>query len=349
MIKVLIVDDSAIVRQTFERELARDPEISIVGTAPDPYVARDKIVELKPDVITLDIEMPRMDGISFLRKLMKFHPLPVIIVSSLTQRGSAISVDAVEAGALDVMAKPGSAYSVSDMSTELCEKIKAAAKANLSRVVDRARMNAANDNKPAALSATTNKILAIGASTGGVQAIEAVLRGIPNNGPGTIIVQHMPAGFTRSFSERLNGVCAMQVKEAEDGESITPGKALLAPGNRHTIVTRTGGSYIVSVKDGPLVNRHRPSVDVTFNSVATFVGANAIGVMLTGMGADGAKGMLKMKEAGAYTIAQDEATSVVYGMPRAAVEAGGVDESLPLDKIASRVVGLLTEHAKYRS
>ncbi len=337
-IKVLVVDDSAVVRQTLERELSTDPDIKVVGTAADPYLARDLIIQLKPDVLTLDIEMPRMDGISFLRKLMKYYPLPVIVVSSLAQKGSRVALEAMSAGAIEVMCKPGAAYSIGDMSIELSEKIKAAAHANLQKVISRAALDAAGSSPMKALVQTTNKVVILGASTGGVQAIEYVLRQFPSNAPGTVIVQHMPAGFTKSFSERLTGVCQVEVKEAEDGDSVIPGRALIAPGNHHMLVKRSGARYFVEIKDGPLVTRHRPSVNVLFNSAATYVGPNAIGVMLTGMGDDGAEGMLKMKNAGAFNIAQDERTCVVYGMPRMAVEKGAVHQILPLEKITQAIM-----------
>lgn len=343
-IKVLVVDDSAIVRQTLERELARDPEIEIVGVACDPYVARDKIVQLSPDVVTLDIEMPRMDGISFLKKLMKYKPLPVIIVSSLAQKGSEVALEAISAGAVEVMCKPGAAYSIGDMSLELAEKIKSASHARLDKLINRAA--SAEDpgkSRLRAMTKTTDKIIAIGASTGGVQALECVIGQFPANAPGTVIVQHMPAGFTRSFAERLDSMCAVRVKEAEDGDSISPGKVLLAPGNLHTMVKRSGAAYYVEVKEGPLVNRHRPSVEVLFNSVATYVGANAVGIMLTGMGGDGAKAMRKMKDAGARNIAQDEATSVVFGMPKVAIEQGAADHVLPLENIAAKAISLAAD------
>ncbi len=334
-IKVLIVDDSAIVRHVFATELGKDPEIEIVGTAPDPYVARDKIVQLQPQVVILDIEMPRMDGLTFLRKLMHYHPIPVIIVSSLTEKGGAMAMEAVEAGAIDVMCKPGSAYSVADMSVTLIDKIKGAAFANLKN-----RSAPASAAPPARLSLqkTTEKLIAIGASTGGTQAIERVLTQFPHNAPGTVIVQHMPEHFTRSFADRLNGLCAMEVREAQDNDTVIPGVALIAPGNYHMILRRSGARYYVQVKTGPLVHHQRPAVEVLFKSVAKYAGANAIGVILTGMGADGADGLLEMRKAGAYTIAQDQATSVVYGMPAEAAKRGGACDILPLDKVAPRVI-----------
>ncbi|MCB0311491.1 MAG: chemotaxis response regulator protein-glutamate methylesterase [Bdellovibrionales bacterium] len=342
-IRVLVVDDSALVRQTLEKELSRDSQIEIVGTAPDPYVARDKIVKLKPDVITLDIEMPRMDGLTFLRKLMKHFPLPVIVVSSLAKSGSETALEAIRSGAVEVLAKPGPAYSVGDMGIELCEKIKSAARANLAKVVAQAELASAAPRSIKALAKTTQKVVVLGASTGGTQAIEFVLKQFPSNAPGTVIVQHMPAGFTKTFSERLNDLCQVEVREAQDGDTVIPGRVLIAPGNKHMLIKRSGAQYFVEVKDGPLVGRHRPSVDVLFNSAATYLGANAIGVMLTGMGKDGAKGMYEMKQAGAVNIAQDESTCVVYGMPKAAFEAGGVDQVLPLDRIASQIMKLAEE------
>lgn len=334
MIRVLIVDDSAVVRQTLEKELGNDSEIEVVGTAADPYIARDKIVQLKPDVITLDIEMPRMDGISFLRKLMKYNPLPVIIVSSLAKKGSDVALEAVSAGAVEVLCKPGAAYSIGDMSIELSEKIKAAARVDLSKVLALANNGTNEVKRTKALTKTTSKVIAIGASTGGVQALEYVLRQFPSNAPGTVVVQHMPAGFTKSFSERLATLCQVEVQEAKDGDTVIQGRVLIAPGNQHMLIRRSGAQYQVEVRDGPLVSRHRPSVDVLFKSAAAYVGANAIGIMLTGMGDDGSKGMLLMKKAGAHNIAQDEKSCVVFGMPRVAIEVGAVDMVLPLDQIA---------------
>ncbi len=340
MVRVLIVDDSAIVRQILGRELARDSEIQVVGTAPDPYVARDKIVELKPDVITLDIEMPRMDGVTFLKRLMYYHPLPVIIVSSLTPRGGRVALEALDAGAIDVICKPGTAYSVGDMSVELIDKIKAASHARVNRRKEGGIEPSVRPNH--AMTCTTNKVVAIGASTGGTQALQSVLMGMPSGSPGILIVQHMPEHFTRAFAERLNTLCAIQVKEAEDGDSVIPGRAIIAPGSRHMLLRRSGARYYVELRDGPLVSRHRPSVDVLFKSVARYAGANAIGAILTGMGADGADGLLAMKQAGAATIAQDEASCVVFGMPREAIARGGVDHVLPLDRIAGKILDLAT-------
>ncbi|NLP04291.1 MAG: chemotaxis response regulator protein-glutamate methylesterase [Fibrobacter sp.] len=337
-IKVLVVDDSAIVRQIFTRELSKDSSIEVVGTAPDPYVARDKIVQLKPDVLTLDIEMPRMDGITFLRKLMKYYPLPVIVVSSLTPAGGDLALEAMEAGAVDIMCKPGSAYTVGDMSETLIEKIKAASAVDMSKRIAASERLKTEPVKRLSMTRTTNKVVVIGASTGGTEAIKEVLTAFPVTAPGTVIVQHMPEHFTRSYAQRLNSLCAIEVKEAEDGESVIPGKALIAPGNHHLLLKRSGAKYFVEVKDGPLVYHQRPSVDVLFNSAAQYAGVNAIGVILTGMGKDGAHGLLQLKNAGAATIAQDEKSCVVFGMPREAIEAGAVETVVPLNKIAQTIL-----------
>lgn len=334
-IKVLIVDDSAVVRHAFSTHLKKEPDIEIVGTAPDPYVARDKIVQLKPDVVLLDVEMPRMDGISFLRKLMRYFPLPVIIISSLTTSGSAMALEAIEAGAVEVMCKPRNAYSVGELTLELSDKIRAAARAQISA------LTVAVPQTPivrTALSATTNKIIAIGASTGGTQAITNVLTRFPHNAPGTVIVQHMPPKFTKSFADRLNTLCDIHVKEAEDGDAVVPGTALIAPGNFHMILKRSGARYYVQVKDGPRICRQRPAVELLFKSVAKVAGANAAAALLTGMGKDGAAGLLEMKEAGAWTIAEHEKSCVVYGMPREAVALNAHQEILMLDKIAESLL-----------
>jgi two-component system chemotaxis response regulator CheB len=330
MIKVLIVDDSALVRKILAEELSRDAEIRVVGSAPDPYVARDKIVTLEPDVLTLDVEMPRMDGLTFLRKLMRYHPMPVIVVSSMTQHGGETAIRALEFGAAEVMCKPGGAYSVGEMSRDLAEKIKAVARMRVNKPTKETL-----DARPMeAIPQTTHKIMAIGASTGGTEALKEVLMRFPANAPGTVVVQHMPEKFTRAFAERLNGLCAVEVKEAETGDRLRPGLVLIAPGNYHMLLTRTGAVYTVEVRDGPRVHHQRPSVDVLFNSVARTAGSNAIGVILTGMGADGADGMLEMRKAGAHTVAQDEATCVVYGMPKEAVARGGVEKISPLLNVA---------------
>ena len=342
-IRVLVVDDSAVVRKVFSEELGREPDIEVVGTAPDPYVARDKIVNLRPDVVTLDIEMPRMDGITFLRKLMKYFPLPVIIVSSLTEAGGALAMEAMDIGAVEVICKPNAAYSVGDMSVQLAEKIRAAARVNVqARQQHVAPLGRVAAKAPTlALAKTTNKIIAIGSSTGGTEALKAVLPLLPPNSPGVVVVQHMPAHFTTKFAERLNELCQIRVKEAEDGDSVVPGTCLLAPGNFHMVMRRSGARYYVNVKTGPLVCHQRPAVDVLFNSVAAYGGNNAIGVILTGMGKDGASGMLKMKQAGAHTIAQDEKSCVVFGMPKEAIEMGGVDEVVTLHEITNTILRML--------
>lgn len=347
MIRILVVDDSAIVRQIFSRELARDPELDVVGSAPDPYAARDMILRLQPDVLTLDVEMPRMDGITFLRKLMRHHPLPVVVVSSLTRKGGNLAMEALDCGAVDVLCKPGSAYTVGDMSVELIDKIKAAAHVDMQRhLAPKARQGRP---KRLAMTRTTNKVVAMGASTGGTQALQTVLEVLPARSPAVLIVQHMPEHFTRSFANTLNTACAVEVKEAENNDSVVPGRVLIAPGNRHTVLRRSGARYFVQVKEGPLVSRHRPSVDVLFRSVARYAGANAIGVIMTGMGSDGADGMREMHANGATTIAQDEATCVVYGMPKEAVRRGGVDTVLPLAQIAPALLEAATDSAKRKA
>ncbi len=341
MIRVLIVDDSAVVRKVMTEELSRYDDIEIVGTAVDPYVARDKIVELHPDVITLDLEMPRMDGLSFLAKLMKHYPMPVVVLSSLTPKNSDLALKALDLGAVEVLCKPGAAYSTKNISHHLAMAIRSAAVANVNHHTD---LSQAVPEKTAAsnlLVQTTHKVVAIGASTGGTKAIEAVLTCMPSTTPGTVIVQHMPEHFTTSFAQRLNEICNMEVREASDNDRVVPGVALIAPGNQHMVLTRNGGTYVVKLKGGPRVHYQRPSVDVLFQSVAKFAGRNAVGVMLTGMGADGAKGMLAMKESGAHTMAQNEATCVVYGMPKEAVKIGAVNEELALPNIPRAIVRAL--------
>jgi len=340
-IKVLIVDDSAIVRKVFSEELSRYPDIQVVGTAPDPFAARDKIVFLQPDVITLDIEMPRMDGLTFLKKLMKFHPMPVIIVSSLTPKGGKLTLEAMDLGAVDVIAKPGSAYSVGDMSAQLAEKIRGASRARINRTPVREDIETGRVESIKALAQTTNQVIAIGASTGGTEALKTVLTRMPPNSPGIVVVQHMPANFTTAFAERLNSLCQITVKEARDNDSVTIGSALIAPGNFHMILRRSGARYYVEIKTGPMVHHQRPAVDILFKSTAKNAGANAIGVILTGMGADGAEGLLEMKKTGARTIAQDEATCVVFGMPKEAIKMGAADRVVPLNQIASEIVRMV--------
>lgn len=339
-IKVLIVDDSAIVRKVLSKELSRKKGINVIGTAPDPYVARGKIVRLKPDVVTLDIEMPRMDGITFLKKLMQYYPLPVIIVSSLTDKGSQMAMEAFAAGAVDVIAKPGSAYSVEDMGDDLAQKIRDVAGAKIKAI-------APSDIKQSktisqALPATTNKLIAIGASTGGTEAIRRVITQFPENSPGILVVQHMPAQFTANFAQRLDNMSRIRVKEAKDGDTVTNGIALVAPGNYHMLLRRSGARYYVQIKDGPMIHHQRPAVDVLFSSVARYAGANALGIILTGMGSDGAAGIRAMKNAGSFNIAQDESSSVVYGMPKEAVKTGGIDLSLDLDAIGPAALKHIT-------
>ncbi len=340
-IRVLIVDDSAIARQVIAKALETDPGIEVVDTAPDPYVARDKIIKLKPDMITLDVEMPRMDGVTFLQKLMKHFPLPVVMVSSLTQQGAETTMAALEAGAVDVVAKPVmEKHNLSEITIELVDKVKSAARA---RVRSRLKsFGALQPVKPmSSMVATTNKIVAIGASTGGTEALREVLSRMPPNTPGTLVVQHMPETFTTAFANRLNQTSAMNIKEAANGDSVAPGVCLVAPGHSHMLLRRSGSRYYVEVKDGPLVCRHRPSVEVLFNSVAKVAGRNSVGVIMTGMGADGAKGMLNMKNEGASTIAQDEQTCVVFGMPKEAIKAGGVDKVVPLQKIPESIISMV--------
>jgi two-component system, chemotaxis family, protein-glutamate methylesterase/glutaminase len=338
--RVLIVDDSAVVRNVLCRELARDPTIEVVGAAPDPYVARDMIVELQPDVITLDIEMPRMDGITFLRKLMQYRPMPVIVVSSLTARGTRTAVEAMEAGAVDILCKPGSSYTVGSLSAELIRKVKLAAGA---KVRPTSAVPAGVAKKVAgagALVETTHKILAIGASTGGVQALTQVLTEFPADAPGAVIVQHMPPKFTKSFADRLDGICRVNVKEAEHGDGVYMGRVLIAPGGIHMILRRSGAQYYVDLKDGPDVQHQKPSVEVLFQSVAQVAGRNAVGAILTGMGSDGHTGLLAMRQAGARTIAQDAESCMVFGMPQAAIKVGAAEKVLPLGSIAGEMLKL---------
>jgi two-component system chemotaxis response regulator CheB len=343
-IRVLVVDDSAVVRKVFKEEISREKDMEVVGTAPDPYVARDKIVKVKPDVITLDIEMPRMDGITFLKKLMKHYPLPVIIVSSLTRNSGKLVMEALSLGALEVISKPSGAYSVGEMSVQLIDKIRAVARLKVSPVEERPYTKSVQTKiTPKPLSETTNKIIAIGASTGGTEALKTVLTGMPPNAPGTLVVQHMPANFTTSFAERLNELSAMTIKEAKDGDSLINGVALLAPGNYHMLLKRSGANYYVQVKKGPLVHHQRPAVDVLFHSVADYAGSNAVGVILTGMGSDGALGLLKMKEAGARTVVQDEKSCIVFGMPKEAIKLGAADKVVPLNSVGKTVLDMIVK------
>jgi len=350
-IKVLIVDDSAIVRKILSEALAGEPDIEVVGTAPDPYVARDKILSLQPDVLTLDIEMPRMDGLTFLRKLMQYRPMPVIVISSLGQASCRIALEALESGAVEVLAKPGGPYSVGELRLVLANKIRAAAAARIrttpSDAAGAPRAGAQSTTRaPLAAPAAWDPglIVAIGASTGGTEAIAEVLVNIPQQFPPIVVTQHIPANFSRAFAERLNRICQLEVREAVDGDQLHPGLALVAPGDFHMLLRKRPGGYCVSVKDGPRVCYQRPSVDVMFRSVAEVAGAKSVGVLLTGMGSDGAAGMLQMKQAGAITIAQNEATCVVFGMPREAIRMGGVDHVQPLAAIPGSMLSAI--HAK---
>lgn len=336
MIRVLVVDDSAVVRKVLSDQLSRAKDIEVVGTAPNPFVARDKIVQLRPDVLTLDIEMPRMDGLTFLSKLMKYYPMPVIVVSSLTPQGGEAAMRALELGAVDVICKPGEAYSIGDVAVQLIDRIRAARLVNIRKREADGNVVRIGESTLSQIH-TTEKIVAIGASTGGTQALQEVLQTLPATSPGIVVVQHMPAKFTKTFAERLNDQCAVEVREAKGGEVIRPGLALLAPGNYHMLIVRSGVQLTAVVKNGPPVHHQRPAVDVLFNSVARHAGVNAVGVILTGMGADGAAGLLAMREAGARTIVQDEKTSVVFGMPKEAIERGGAERVLPLNHIAQGI------------
>ena len=348
-VKVFIVDDSAVVRQVLQAVLLRDPGIDVIGTAPDPLFALQRMQQGEwPDVLVLDVEMPRMDGITFLKKLMADRPLPVVICSTLTEKGAQITLDALAAGAVSVVTKPrvGLKDFLMEQTAELTQTIKAAARANPRnlRAVPRPAVPTKNlaptPLSPSAhvLTDTTEKIIAMGMSTGGTVALERVLTTLPRTLPGIAVVQHMPEKFTATFAERLNSVCALEVREARDGDRLIPGLVLIAPGGRHMQVRRSGAQYHVEVRDGPPVNRHRPSVDVLFRSVAQCAGRNALGIILTGMGDDGARGLKEMHDAGARTVAQDEATSVVYGMPKEAVKLGAADRSLPLGEVGAAMV-----------
>jgi two-component system, chemotaxis family, protein-glutamate methylesterase/glutaminase len=344
-IKVLIVDDSSVVRSTLSEVLSSDPEIEVIATAGDPYIAVERISKEVPDVITLDVEMPRMDGLTFLQKLMVQHPIPVIIISSLVGKGSESAWKALEHGAVEIIAKPqlGTKAFIEESRILICDAVKAAFKAGVRKKVAPMEVPVPKLNADVMLARassnamvqTTEKIIAVGASTGGTDAIRVFLEMLPSDSPGIVIVQHMPEHFTRSFADRLNSLCRVTVKEAESNDSVIRGRVLIAPGSKHMLLKRSGARYFVEVRDGPLVSRHRPSVDVLFRSTARYAGKNAIGIIMTGMGDDGAKGMKEMKEAGAYTISQDEATSVVFGMPAEAIKLGGVDKILPLQSIAA--------------
>ncbi len=340
-IKVLIVDDSELVCNIFSRELKKDPELEVVGTAPDPIIARDLITKLKPDVLLLDIEMPKMDGLTFLQQLMEYYPMPVIIVSSIAKEGSASALHATELGAAEVIAKPGPSYSVKEMTEQLIEKVKA-----VFRIKNLKQRNPADISRPLVvrdkqLLRNSRKIVAIGASTGGIEAITSVLAKFPAEMPPILIVQHMPPHFTKIFAERLNSVCALEVKEADDKEVLTPGKVLIAPGNKHMVLKKNQLSYYVEVKAGPLVLHQRPSIEVLFRSMALYAGKDSIGVVLTGAGKDGAEGLLDMKNAGALTIGQDEASSLVYGIPKEAAAIGAVSKVASLDEIPQVIIEVL--------
>jgi two-component system chemotaxis response regulator CheB len=355
-IKVLIVDDSALIRQMLTEILDSDPQIEVVGTAQDPYKAREKIKQLNPDVLTLDVEMPRMDGITFLSNLMRLRPMPVVMVSSLTERGAEVTLQALEYGAVDFVSKPkiDVVHSLQDYAQEIIEKVKIAANASVKvwnvrapavkEVAEKQTADAVlEQGKTRRRFKTTEKIIAIGASTGGTEAIKEILMKLPPDTPGIVITQHIPEAFSKPFANRMNKVSAMTVYEAEEGQHIVPGHAYIAPGGRHLLVERDGARYICRLNDGPRVSRHKPSVDVLFRSVAQNVGPNAVSVILTGMGDDGAQGMLEMKHAGAMCIAQDEASCVVWGMPKEAVKLGCVDEVVPLGKIAGEILKLVNE------
>jgi two-component system chemotaxis response regulator CheB len=350
-IKVLIVDDSAVVRQTLQAILRTDSSIEVLGTAADPFFAAKKIAKEVPDVITLDIEMPRMDGLTFLRKLMAQHPIPVVIISSLTEKGTETAIKALEYGAVEIITKPQmhTKEFIEESKIKICDAVKAASKAHISRKKTFASLPvepkySADAVIPASkrysMIKTTEVVISVGASTGGTDALQVFLQAMPPDVPGIIIVQHMPENFTRSFANRLNELCQISVKEAENNDAVLRGRALIAPGNKHMLLKRSGAKYYVEVKDGPLVNRHRPSVDVLFRSTARYAGSNAVGIIMTGMGDDGARGLLEMKEAGAKTIAQDEKTSVVFGMPKEAINIGAAQTILPLKEIAPHIIKL---------
>jgi len=365
--RVIIVDDSAIVRQVLQAQLSRQPGIEVVATAADPFAAREKILELKPDCVVLDIEMPRMDGLTFLKKLMKFHPVPTIICSSITPKGCTLAVECLEAGAFEVVSKPGGNFSVGDVATRLAELIRAATHAPRMAITAGAAtqtstaptaVNALTPAKPKVLPTTfrpglSDRLIAIGTSTGGTEALREVLSALPVDIPPIVMVQHMPEGFTKAFADRLDRLCKIAVKEAEDGDALIPGRALLAPGNRHMRLMRdsagAASKWIVRVADGPRVLRHKPSVEVLFESCAQYAGKNAMGIIMTGMGNDGATGLLSMRKAGALTVGQDEPSCVVYGMPREAALCGAVQFVSPLDKIAKAITdyasGALTAQA----
>ncbi|NTV49657.1 MAG: chemotaxis response regulator protein-glutamate methylesterase [Geobacteraceae bacterium] len=351
-IKVLVIDDSALVRQTLCDILNSDPEIEVVGSAADPILAAERMRTVIPDVITLDVEMPRMDGLTFLQKLMSQHPIPVVMCSSLAESGSETALKALEYGAVDIITKPkmGTKQFIEESKTRICDAVKGAAAARLGPLRAMRTMKEISPKYSAdvimekpntkAMILTTEKVVVVGASTGGTEALRVFLEALPEDTPGIVIVQHMPENFTAAFAKRLDSICRVTVKEAQDNDTIVRGRALIAPGNHHMLLKRSGARYYVEIKDGPLVSRHRPSVDVLFRSAARYAGKNAVGVIMTGMGDDGAHGMKEMFDGGAITIAQDEATCVVYGMPHEAVKMGGVNKVMPLQNIAGEVLRL---------
>ncbi len=346
--KVLIIDDSALVRKLLTEILSEDPDIEVVGAAADPLIAREQIKATNPDVLTLDVEMPKMDGLTFLSNLMRLRPMPVVMVSTLTEKGADVTLRAMELGAIDFISKPklGATYRLAEYSEEIISKVKAAAAVRISAVHDSLR-NSSDIQKEMVTESqmkhfnTTDKIVAIGASTGGTEAIKYVLSQLPANFPGVVITQHIPAAFSGSFAERVNDHSSLKVSEAKDGDQILPGCAFIAPGDKHLMIRKSGARYICQLDDGPAVSRHKPSVDVMFDSVAKRVGQNAVGVILTGMGSDGAHGLKRMREAGARTIGQDEASSVVWGMPGAAFKADAVESVVPLNEVAKTLVSSL--------
>lgn len=353
-VKVLIVDDSALVRQTLADILSSDQRIEVIGTASDPYAAAERMSRIAPDVITLDVEMPRMDGLTFLRKIMSQHPIPVVICSSLAGKRTETAMKALEYGAVDVIHKPalGTKQMLTESQTIICDAVIAASRVQTKRKTGEPMLAAPKisadavlaKGRPDAVLQTTEKVVAVGASTGGTEALRVFLEALPADCPGIVIVQHMPEGFTAAFAKRLDGLCQVTVKEAANNDTVLPGHALIAPGNRHLLLKRSGARYYVETKEGPLVSRHRPSVDVLFRSAARYAGRNAIGVIMTGMGDDGAKGMREMHDAGAYTIAQDEKSCIVFGMPAEAVKHGGVDKVMSLDVISREIMMKYNQH-----
>jgi two-component system chemotaxis response regulator CheB len=356
--RVLVIDDSALVRSLLMEIINKQPDMEAIGAAPDPLVAREMIRAMNPDVLTLDVEMPKMDGLDFLERLMRLRPTPVVMVSTLTERGAETTIRALELGAIDFVAKPklGIAAGLNDLGRDICEKIRVASRARMHRhVAALPAATAAGTSAGHAVAPTapkpagsysrvsTEKLIIIGASTGGTEAIREVLMRLPPDSPAVLITQHMPPGFTRSFAQRLDSLCKITVTEAADGERVLPGHAYIAPGDRHLKLARSGANYLVALDDGPPVNRHRPSVEVLFKSAAQLAGPNVLGVMLTGMGKDGATAMLEMKQAGAFNLAQDEASCVVFGMPKEAIAVGAVDEVLPVTKMAERLLAKLAE------